>query len=123
MSQGGSHFLSQLEAVYCRLDGFTIAYLCTKLIKRHNNKLPAVKISMPSNSFKFSTSMLRAFYEYFYKSRLQLGRFGYDSLKLMQNTIASVQQENIPLDVVHTDIDYMMRYQDFTLNSVSFFFS
>lgn len=56
------------------------------------------------------------------KSRLQLGRFGYDSLKLMQNTIASVQQENIPLDVVHTDIDYMMRYQDFTLNSVSFFF-
>uniref|UniRef100_A0A0M3ILY6 NtCtMGAM_N domain-containing protein n=1 Tax=Ascaris lumbricoides TaxID=6252 RepID=A0A0M3ILY6_ASCLU len=35
----------------------------------------------------------------------------------MQNTIASVQQENIPLDVVHTDIDYMMRYQDFTLNS------
>uniref|UniRef100_A0A914RMG5 Glycoside hydrolase family 31 TIM barrel domain-containing protein n=1 Tax=Parascaris equorum TaxID=6256 RepID=A0A914RMG5_PAREQ len=49
----------------------------------------------------------------------QLGRFGYDNLKQMRNTIASVQQKNIPLDVVHADIDYMIRYQDFTLNSVS----
>uniref|UniRef100_A0A915AP98 P-type domain-containing protein n=1 Tax=Parascaris univalens TaxID=6257 RepID=A0A915AP98_PARUN len=47
----------------------------------------------------------------------QLGRFGYDNLKQMRNTIASVQQKNIPLDVVHADIDYMIRYQDFTLNS------
>ncbi|KHN72295.1 Maltase-glucoamylase, intestinal [Toxocara canis] len=45
----------------------------------------------------------------------QLGRHGYKGLSEMQSVIGELIQENMPLDVVFADIDYMNRSKDFAM--------
>ncbi|CAJ0932247.1 unnamed protein product, partial [Mesorhabditis belari] len=47
----------------------------------------------------------------------QLCRYGYKSLAEAESVIQTMRNAGIPLDVAVFDIDYMMRYKDFTIGS------
>lgn len=44
-------------------------------------------------------------------------RWGYKGLSDLQNVVDKFDQYKIPLDVMWTDIDYMLNYEDFTLDA------
>ncbi|KAJ0409813.1 hypothetical protein P43SY_005707 [Pythium insidiosum] len=47
-------------------------------------------------------------------------RWGYSSVKMLQEVAANYTAAQIPLDVVWADIDYMDKFYDFTLDPVNF---
>ncbi|MFH4977050.1 hypothetical protein AB6A40_003759 [Gnathostoma spinigerum] len=54
----------------------------------------------------------------------QLSRWGYKGLDDMKESVEAVRKAKIPLDVPYADIDYMHRYEDFTIDEkvcLSFF--
>ncbi|VDK18693.1 unnamed protein product [Anisakis simplex] len=49
----------------------------------------------------------------------QISRYGYKSLSEVKAVVNDMRKAGIPLDVVYADIDYMDRYQDFTIGKVT----
>ncbi len=47
-------------------------------------------------------------------------RYGWASLKVVQDVVARFEQADIPLEVVWGDIDYMLNYADFTVDPVRY---
>ena len=47
-------------------------------------------------------------------------RWGWKSLKVVEQVIAKFEQKDIPLDVIWSDLDYMMNYLDFTIDPKRF---
>jgi len=43
-------------------------------------------------------------------------RWGYDTQQKLEDVVANFTKKGIPLDVLWNDIDYMIKYQDFTLD-------
>ncbi|VDK71935.1 unnamed protein product [Litomosoides sigmodontis] len=63
----------------------------------------------------------RPFLPAYFALGFQFCRYGYKSLTEMKQTIESIQNASIPIDVAYADIDYMERYKDFTIGkNVSF---
>lgn len=47
-------------------------------------------------------------------------RWGWKSLKVVEQVVARFEQSDIPLDVVWSDIDYMKEYADFSIDPVNY---
>lgn len=43
-------------------------------------------------------------------------RFGYTSVAALENVIKNYEENNLPLDTIWADIDYMIEYEDFTID-------
>ncbi|XP_071506103.1 maltase-glucoamylase-like [Diadema antillarum] len=50
----------------------------------------------------------------------QLSRYGYNNLTNLQNVVQSMRTYDIPHDVQYSDIDYMERQMDFTIDPVNY---
>ncbi|MFH4983435.1 hypothetical protein AB6A40_010144 [Gnathostoma spinigerum] len=48
----------------------------------------------------------------------QMCKYGYKDTQELKEAVSSVREAGIPFDVAYADIDYMNRYQDFTLGAV-----
>ena len=47
-------------------------------------------------------------------------RWGYENITALQNVLKGYKDNNIPLDTIWSDIDYMIDYEDFTINEEKF---
>ncbi|RGB31468.1 glycosyl hydrolases family 31 protein [Rhizophagus diaphanus] len=47
-------------------------------------------------------------------------RWGYSNLTMLENVVSEFKSNNIPLETIWTDIDYMENFKDFTWDSVNF---
>jgi alpha-glucosidase (family GH31 glycosyl hydrolase) len=47
-------------------------------------------------------------------------RWGYENISYLENVTSSYEQNNIPLDTIWSDIDYMVDYEDFTIDESRF---
>lgn len=50
----------------------------------------------------------------------QLSRYGYENLDHLKSVVEEVRNADIPLDVIYADIEYMHRYNDFSVGEVNF---
>ena len=47
-------------------------------------------------------------------------RWGYKNITYLENVLDSYQKNNLPLDTIWSDIDYMIDYEDFTIDESRF---
>ena len=47
-------------------------------------------------------------------------RWGYKNITYLQNVTSSFHKYNLPLDTIWSDIDYMLNYEDFTIDETKF---
>jgi alpha-glucosidase (family GH31 glycosyl hydrolase) len=47
-------------------------------------------------------------------------RWGYQNITYLQNVLESYENHSIPLDTIWSDIDYMVEYEDFTVDEEKF---
>lgn len=47
-------------------------------------------------------------------------RWGYSSVYSLKQVVQQFQRNNLPLDGIWTDIDYMINYEDFTIDEKNF---
>jgi alpha-glucosidase (family GH31 glycosyl hydrolase) len=43
-------------------------------------------------------------------------RYGYKDITYLENVVVNYEKNGLPLDTIWTDIDYMIDYEDFTIN-------
>ncbi|VDM96215.1 unnamed protein product [Thelazia callipaeda] len=70
----------------------------------------------PEDVIKQYTAFIgKPFLPAYFALGFQLCRYGYKNLEEMESVVSRVQKAGIPLDTTYADIDYMNRYQDFTI--------
>ncbi len=47
-------------------------------------------------------------------------RYGYQNSSVLKEVIAKYKKNDLPLDTIWTDIDYMLDYEDFTIDETRF---
>lgn len=47
-------------------------------------------------------------------------RWGYKNVSYLQDVIANYEKNDLPLDTIWSDIDYMVGYEDFTIDESRF---
>ena len=47
-------------------------------------------------------------------------RWGYKNITYLKNVLDSFKKNDLPLDTIWSDIDYMLDYEDFTINAEKF---
>eukprot|EP00826_Nyctotherus_ovalis_P062056 TRINITY_DN890_c0_g3_i1.p1 TRINITY_DN890_c0_g3~~TRINITY_DN890_c0_g3_i1.p1 ORF type:complete len:1399 (-),score=444.07 TRINITY_DN890_c0_g3_i1:150-4346(-) len=47
-------------------------------------------------------------------------RWGYDKIEILKEVVSRFEEKGIPLDVLWNDIDYMIEYRDFTLDTARY---
>ena len=56
----------------------------------------------------------------FWSMGFHQSRYGYKNITALENVLESYQKNNLPLDTIWTDIDYMINYEDFTFDEDKF---
>jgi len=69
---------------------------------------------------KFQLYMGRSTVPPFWSLGFHQCRWGYENITMLENVIKGYEDNNIPLDIVWSDIDYMIDYEDFTIDEKRF---
>lgn len=65
---------------------------------------------------KFSLYLGKSQIPPFWSFGFHQSRWGYSNIGSLEQVIKGYEENNLPLDSIWTDIDYMIDYQDFTFN-------
>ncbi|XP_058163766.1 sucrase-isomaltase, intestinal-like [Dasypus novemcinctus] len=69
---------------------------------------------------QYTEAIGRPFLPPYWSLGFHLGRWGYNTIDVLKNTIERLKQYDIPHDVQYSDIDSMERHLDFTYDKINF---